>query len=89
MSSHFFTCPFCQRLADQAEAFFNEGQPFCSDECRTADFRRRNMIYIELPEKELDLCPIQRHQLGEEKDGDSSEQPNDLLARTTRGNQYE
>lgn len=54
MRTYLFICPFCQQSADRAGAFFNEGQPFCSDACRTADFQSRNMVYLELTEPQAD-----------------------------------
>lgn len=72
-----FTCPFCGQEADRAEAFFNEGTPFCSDQCRSGDFKARQMVYIDLPQAQFGAEPEPKRQFNE-RDGDVRDQVDDL-----------
>jgi hypothetical protein len=77
MNPCLFTCPFCGQETDRADAFFNEGQPFCSDACRADDFSQRRMRYVDPPQSQFGAEPEPQHQLGE-SDGDIREQVDDL-----------
>ena len=88
MRTYQFICPFCGQSANRYEAYFNEGQPFCSDFCRLAEFRSRRMIYIDLPEVQPNALPPDQRQSGD-GDGSPRGQLDDLIAWVTPGHQQQ